>query len=280
VIDVIDVDKRWGATWALQGVSLRVARGELVALVGESGSGKSTTLKLINRLAEPTRGQVLVGGRDVMAQDPVALRRTIGTVFQRFALFPHLSVAENVGLLPRLLGWAPADTLARTRELLQLVGLAPDVYQGRFPRELSGGQQQRVGLARALAARPALMLMDEPFGALDPITRGKLGAEYRRIHDELGLTTLMVTHDMVEALLLADRIAVMAEGRVLQVGTPRELLAAPSRPFGPPPRPPRASPRRPARPRKTVRKTMPKTARSAWSVSAPRPSPSSSSWRA
>jgi len=228
VIELVDVEKRWGATRALAGVSFRVSRGEFVALVGESGSGKTTTLKVVNRLVEPTRGKVSIEGRDVAATDPVALRRSIGTVFQRFALFPHMTVSENVGLVPRLAGWSAEDVRSRVQELLELVGLPPDVYATRFPRALSGGQQQRVGLARALAARPEILLMDEPFGALDPITRSSLGSECRRLHDELGLTTLMVTHDMVEALLLADRIAVMDAGRVLQIGTPEQLLTAPA----------------------------------------------------
>ena len=228
MIELEAVEKRWGDSFALRGVSLTVTRGELVALVGHSGSGKTTTLELVNRLTEPTRGTVRVRGRDVADTDPIALRRSIGTVFQRFALFPQMTVAQNVGLVPRLLGWAPGDVSARIDELLALVGLPPDAYRARPPRSLSGGEQQRVGLARALAARPEILLMDEPFGALDPITRDALGGECRRLHEELGLTTLMVTHDMTEALLLGDRVAVMHGGRVLQVGTPAELLSSPA----------------------------------------------------
>jgi osmoprotectant transport system ATP-binding protein len=230
VIDLESVEKRWGDTLALRGVTLSIARGELVVLVGESGSGKTTTLELVNRLAEPSAGKVKVAGQDVASRDPIQLRRSIGTVFQRFALFPHMTVAENVGLVPRLVGWSQADIDGRVRELLELTGLAPDEYAARFPRALSGGQQQRVGLARALAARPEILLMDEPFGALDPVTRDTLSWECRRLHDRLGLTTMMVTHDMTEALLLADRIAVMHEGSILQVGTPEELLTAPAHP--------------------------------------------------
>jgi osmoprotectant transport system ATP-binding protein len=230
VIDLEGVEKRWGKTVALAGVTLSIARGELVVLVGESGSGKTTTLELVNRLAEPTAGTVRVAGRDVASRDPIQLRRSIGTVFQRFALFPHMTVADNVGLVPRLEGWSHADIERRVHQLLELIGLSPDVYAARFPRALSGGQQQRVGLARALAARPEILLMDEPFGALDPVTRDTLSWECRGLHDRLGLTTLMVTHDMTEALLLADRIAVMHAGSILQVGTAEELLREPAHP--------------------------------------------------
>jgi osmoprotectant transport system ATP-binding protein len=163
----------------------------------------------------------------VLASDPIPLRRSIGYVFQRFGLFPHLTLAENVAVGPRLCGWRASDIAARTRELLALLGLPPETYAARYPRELSGGQQQRVGLARALAARPRIMLMDEPFGALDMVTRAELQVTYRRLHDELGLTTLMVTHDVVEALLMADRVFVLHEGRIAFDGSPRELLAAP-----------------------------------------------------
>jgi osmoprotectant transport system ATP-binding protein len=170
---------------------------------------------------------VLVDERDVLASDPIPLRRSIGYVFQRFGLFPHRTLAENVAVGPRLAGWGAHEVTARTRELLELLGLPPDTYAARYPRELSGGQQQRVGLARALAARPHIMLMDEPFGALDVVTRSELQVSYRRLHDELGLTTLMVTHDVVEALLLADRVFVLHEGSIAFDGAPRELLDAP-----------------------------------------------------
>jgi osmoprotectant transport system ATP-binding protein len=216
-----------GRTYAVAGVSLEVRPAELMVLLGESGCGKTTTLKMINRLVEPTGGSILVDGADVQARDPVELRRSIGYVFQGVGLFPHLSVAENVAVVPTLLGWEASGIRARVKELLELVSLPPEEYAGRAPRRLSGGQQQRVGLARALAARPLIMLMDEPFGALDPVTRDDLQREYRRLHQQLGLTSLMVTHDMTEALLMADRIAVMRGGRILQVGSPHELLAAP-----------------------------------------------------
>ncbi len=223
----VDLSYASGAQ-VLKGVSLEVARGELLVLVGESGSGKTTTLKCINRLVAPTAGEVSVDGTDIASVDPVQLRRTIGMVFQRFALFPHMSVGDNVAVVPRLLGWPEPTVAARVDELLDLVGLAPDAYRARSPSALSGGQQQRVGVARALAAKPSILLMDEPFGALDPPTRDVLGRECRRLHDDLGLTTVLVTHDMVEALVLADRIAVMHAGEVLQVGPPSELLASPA----------------------------------------------------
>jgi osmoprotectant transport system ATP-binding protein len=231
VIDLVDVSKRYGrdgTTWAVQHATLTVAAGELVALLGESGSGKTTLLKMINRLIDPDQGSVRVAGRDVRTQDPVALRRTIGYVIQQAGLLPHLSVADNVAMVPRLLGWARGDIDRRVDELLDLVGLAPAVYRARFPDQLSGGQRQRVGVARALAARPGVVLLDEPFGALDPITRVALAAELRRIHRELGLTTIIVTHDMVEALTLADRVVVMCAGQVRQIATPRVLLTAPA----------------------------------------------------
>jgi osmoprotectant transport system ATP-binding protein len=220
--------KRYGASVALDGVSLEVARGECVFLVGASGCGKTTTLKSVNRLVEPDAGRVWVGGRDVRELVPHVLRRRIGYAFQQVGLFPHLSVAENVGITPVLLGWERARIDARVDELLERMELAPGAFRARRPHELSGGQAQRVGLARALAAEPELLLLDEPFGALDPATRGRLQEVFERLRRELGLTVLFVTHDMAEALLLADRIAVMDAGRIVQLGTPRELLAAPA----------------------------------------------------
>ena len=199
--------------------------GQFVAIVGESGSGKTTTLKMINRLLEPDAGEVLIDGEPTRSQPPHELRRRIGYVFQRIGLFPHLTVAENIGITPTLLGWARNDVAARVAELLALVGLAPE-FAARYPAELSGGQRQRVGVARALAARPLIMLMDEPFGALDPLTRDALGGEYRRLHERMQLTTLMVTHDVLEAVLLADRILVMRGGAIVADGTPRELMNA------------------------------------------------------
>lgn len=208
----------------LDDVSFELNTGELLAVIGPSGAGKTTLLKLVNRLLEPSQGRVLVGGEDVAQRDPIALRRSMGYVFQRFGLFPHLTLAENVAVGPKLMGWRPAEIAARSDELLELLGLPPATFRGRLPRELSGGQQQRVGLARALAARPLIMLMDEPFGSLDPATRDQLQLSYRRLHDELGLTTLLVTHDVVEALLLADRVLVLDGGRVARLAAPRQLM--------------------------------------------------------
>ena len=212
-----------GRSFAVCDVDLGVAEGAFVALVGASGSGKTTTLKMINRLAEPDRGEVRIAGRAVGQASAPELRRTIGYVFQGVGLFPHMSVAENIGITPALLGWPAAEIAERTAELLDLVDLPRD-YAGRRPDALSGGQRQRVGVARAIAARPKIVLMDEPFGALDPVTRDALGQAYRALHERLGLTTVMVTHDVQEALTLADRIVVMKAGRVLADDTPRALL--------------------------------------------------------
>jgi osmoprotectant transport system ATP-binding protein len=224
LIELAGVSKRYDALAALDGVSLAVGEGEFVALVGGSGSGKTTLLKTINRLIRPEAGQVTVGGEDVVSAEPHLLRRRIGYVFQEVGLFPHLTVAENIGVTPRLLGWDKARIKARVDELLDLVALPAEVAQ-RPPAALSGGQRQRVGVARALAAEPRLMLMDEPFGALDPVTRDALGADYRALHGRLGLTTVMVTHDMAEAVLMADRIVVLKAGRIVADGAPAELLA-------------------------------------------------------
>jgi osmoprotectant transport system ATP-binding protein len=220
--------KRYGATLAVDGVSLEVARGECLFLVGASGCGKTTTLKLVNRLVEPDAGSVLVDGRDVRESPPHELRRRIGYAFQQVGLFPHLTVAENVGITPALLGWEPARIAERVDALLELVELEPAAFRARRPAALSGGQAQRVGLARALAAEPRVLLLDEPFGALDPLTRDRLQQSFARIRRELSLTVMFVSHDLSEALLLADRIAVMDAGRIVQIGTPGELLAAPA----------------------------------------------------
>ncbi len=216
------VVKRFGATVAVDGVSLDIPARQFVALVGASGSGKTTLLKLANRLVDADAGRVRVGGSDVQDRDAPALRREIGYVFQGIGLFPHLSVAANIAAVPRLLGWSRADIAARVAELLALVDLAG--LGERLPAALSGGQRQRVGVARALAARPAIVLLDEPFGALDPLTRDGLASRYRALHDELGLTSVMVTHDMAEALLLADRIVVVAGGRIVADAAPAALM--------------------------------------------------------
>ena len=220
-----------GATYTVRDVTLSVQKGELLVLLGGSGCGKTTTLKMINRLVEPTAGRIAVDGRDVRALDPVQLRRGIGYVIQGSGLFPHMTVADNIAVVPRLLGW-PAERIApRVEELLKLVNLAPQEYAARLPRQLSGGQQQRVGFARALAAGPQVILMDEPFGALDPVTRVELRTEFLELRRRLGLTAVMVTHDMTEALLSADLIAVMNAGRLLRLGTPRALLTEPGDPY-------------------------------------------------
>ena len=229
VIELSAVSKRYGALAALDCVNLSVAPGEFVALVGGSGSGKTTLLKTINRLNLSDEGGVRLAGEDVAAVEPHALRRRIGYVFQDIGLFPHLTVAENIAITPKLLGWPVPRRAQRVAELLALVALPSDIGE-RAPSALSGGQRQRVGVARALAAEPQVMLMDEPFGALDPVTREALGGDYRALHERLGLTTVMVTHDMAEAVLLADRIVVMAAGRILADGLPAQLLASSSDP--------------------------------------------------
>src|SRR6478672_10602787 len=211
---------------AVDDVSLEVAEGEFLAIVGGSGSGKTTLLRLANRLIEADMGRIAIEGEDISRLDPIQLRRRIGYVFQSGGLFPHLSVAGNIGITPKLLGTSPTEIAARVDELLDLVQLDRAAYRHRMPHELSGGQRQRVGVARALAAGPKIVLMDEPFGALDPLTRDALGDDYRALHRKLGLTTVMITHDMTEAILLADRVAVMRAGRLLAQGTPPELSAS------------------------------------------------------
>jgi len=211
---------------AVDDVSLEVAEGEFLAIVGGSGSGKTTLLRLANRLIEADGGSITVEGEDVRSIDPILLRRRIGYVFQSGGLFPHISVAGNIGITPKLLGWPLAEIAARVDELLDLVRLDRAPYRDRLPHELSGGQRQRIGVARALAARPRIVLMDEPFGALDPLTRDALGDDYRTLHRKLGLTTVMITHDVTEAILLADRIAVMRGGKLLAQGAPAELASS------------------------------------------------------
>jgi len=228
---IIEIEDVWkshdrGATFAINGISLAAEEGEFLALIGTSGSGKTTLLKLVNRLIEPTRGAVRVDSEDVQLVDPVLLRRRIGYVFQGVGLFPHLTVGENIAITLRLLDWKNEAVAARVGEMLDLVRLPRDITS-RLPATLSGGQAQRVGVARALAAKPRIMLMDEPFGAVDPITRDALARDYRALHDALGLTTVMVTHDVLEAVLLADRIAVIDSGRLVETGSPRELFRDP-----------------------------------------------------
>ena len=233
MIELQNVRKSYdcGKTFAVSNLSLRVNRGELLGLIGESGCGKTSTLKMINRIEEPSSGDILVNGEDVRLQNPEQLRRNIGYVFQGIGLFPHYTVAENVCTVPQLLDWPQSAVLDRCRVVLDMVGLPAAQFADRFPSQLSGGQQQRVGVARALAAQPELVLMDEPFGALDPITRADLQEEFKSIQRKLELTVIMVTHDMTEALLMADRIAVMRQGEVLQIGSPSELLKRPADPY-------------------------------------------------
>src|SRR5213080_3850084 len=211
-VEFRDVTKRYADQVAVDGLSVSVPAGKICILVGPSGSGKTTSLKMVNRLIEPTAGAILIDGHDILREDPVALRRRIGYVIQQVGLFPHQTIAQNVATVPRLLGWDRARIRARTTELLELVGLDPARFAGRYPNELSGGQRQRVGVARALAADPPVLLMDEPFGAIDPITRDRLQQEFLRLQGELRKTVVFVTHDIDEAVRLGDRIAVLRQG--------------------------------------------------------------------
>jgi osmoprotectant transport system ATP-binding protein len=212
-------------------VSLAVPPGETLALVGESGSGKTTLLRLFNRMVDPSEGEVRIEGRSVSELDPIALRRGIGYVPQDGGLIPHWRVERNVDLVPRLLGWEADRRKMRVREMLELVGLSPDVHAPRYPAELSGGQRQRVALARALAADPPIVLLDEPFGALDALTRLELHRQFLELRKTLGKTLVLVTHDLAEAFRLANRIAVMRGGRILQIGAPEELAERPADPY-------------------------------------------------
>ncbi|HEX9446074.1 MAG TPA: ATP-binding cassette domain-containing protein [Candidatus Binatia bacterium] len=210
----------------LADLSLSVDPGETLVLLGRSGCGKTTTLKLINRLLDPTSGRVLVEGRATAEWDPIRLRRRIGYVIQEVGLFPHFTIEENVAVVPRLEGWDKDKIDARVRELLALVGLDHERFAGRYPRELSGGQRQRVGVARALAADPPILLCDEPFGALDPITRREIQQEFRSLQRRLGKTMVFVTHDVGEAFLLASRIGLMKDGKIVLLGRPADFLAS------------------------------------------------------
>jgi osmoprotectant transport system ATP-binding protein len=220
-----------GKTFAVRDLSFEVADGEFLALLGSSGSGKTTALKMINRLIEPSEGSIFVGGRNVLEQDPVRLRRSIGYVFQGIGLFPHMTIRQNAEIIPRLLGVPPQERRKRTEAMLELVGLPFDDYAGRYPDELSGGQRQRVGVARALAADPGCLLMDEPFGALDALTRDALQHEVLSLKRRLGKTFVLVTHDVFEALALGDRIAVMHGGNLEQIGPKEEIVGNPATPF-------------------------------------------------
>jgi osmoprotectant transport system ATP-binding protein len=216
---------------AVDAVSMEVPEGATVALIGPSGCGKTTTLRMINRLIEPTSGRIFVGGEDVTAVDPVLLRRRIGYVIQQVGLFPHMTAEQNIAVVPKLLGWSGAKILARTDELLDLVGLDAAVTRPSFPWQLSGGQRQRVGVARALAADPPVLLMDEPFGAIDPVARLRLQDEFRLILSKVKKTVVLVTHDLDEAIKLGDRLAIMRAGRLVQYDTPDQILSHPADAF-------------------------------------------------
>lgn len=220
-----------GVSRIINNLSFEVLEGEILMLLGSSGCGKSTILKMINRLIDPTEGKVYLDGKDIQQQDPIELRRSIGYVIQGIGLFPHLSIRENISIVPRLIGWPEDRINNRYRELLELVQLSPEIHADRFPDELSGGQQQRVAVARALAADPAYLLMDEPFGALDAITRDSLQQEFLELKQRLNKTIIFVTHDIVEAVTLGDRIAILHEGQLEQIGTSEEILENPATDF-------------------------------------------------
>jgi osmoprotectant transport system ATP-binding protein len=228
MIELDRLSKAYDSLLVVHELTFDVARGELLVLLGGSGCGKTTTLKLINRLVEPTSGTVKIAGTDTRALEGYELRRRIGYCFQEVGLFPHMTVGENVAITLDLLGWTTSEQEVRVRELLSMLGLEPSEFVARWPHELSGGQRQRVGIARALAAKPEILLLDEPFGALDPLTRDRLQQSFQRLRREVGVTGVFVTHDMVEALLLGDRIAVMEAGRLVQIGRPQELLLEPA----------------------------------------------------
>jgi osmoprotectant transport system ATP-binding protein len=231
MIKLVDVVKNYEGYEAVKGISLEVKKGELYVLLGPSGCGKSTTLRLINKMIDRTSGEIYVEGEPVDAFKVETLRKKMGYVIQSTGLFPHMSVNENIATVPKLLKWKESDIRARGEEMLRLVGLDPEVYGRKLPKELSGGEAQRVGVARALAADPHILLMDEPFGAVDPISRVRLQKEFREIQKKLGKTVIFVTHDVEEALLLADRICLMKEGSIVQEGTPEEVILRPKDPF-------------------------------------------------
>lgn len=220
-----------GGFQAIKSVNFEIKKGELLVLIGPSGSGKSTTMKMINRIIPHTSGTISINGKDIKSYNAAELRRNIGYVIQQIGLFPHYTIEKNIAIVPELKGWDPKDIKPRVKELLEIVGLDPEVHATRFPKELSGGQQQRVGIARALAANPDIILMDEPFSALDPITREQLQTEMITLHKKLDKTIVFVTHDIDEALKLGDRIAIMKDGQLLQLDTPEKLLHEPSHGF-------------------------------------------------
>lgn len=223
-----DVTKSFHGFEAVRNVSFQVMEGETLVLIGTSGCGKTTTLKMINRLEEPTSGVIELGGRNISEYNLIELRRSIGYVIQSIGLFPHMTIEKNIGVIPELMNWAKEKIASRIEELLTMVGLDPDTYRARYPAEMSGGQQQRIGVARALAADPPVVLMDEPFGALDPITREQLQNELLGLIQKIRKTIVFVTHDIFEAVKLADRIALMDRGQIIQIGTPKEIIDKPA----------------------------------------------------
>ena len=216
---------------AVADFTLSIAEGELLAIIGPSGCGKTTVLKMLNRLVEPTSGRILLNGKDIRTLDPIALRRSMGYVIQQVGLFPHMNILDNIAVVPDILGWSAEKQRTRALELLDLIDMNPAEFAHRYPYQLSGGQQQRVGVLRALAADPAVILMDEPFGAVDPLTRTKLQQELKTLHTRLKKTILLVTHDIDEAFRLADRVLLMQGGRIVQLGKPVELLEHPATSF-------------------------------------------------
>ncbi|MGN7285988.1 betaine/proline/choline family ABC transporter ATP-binding protein [Shouchella rhizosphaerae] len=231
MLEFKNVTKRYGAGRpAVDNLNLKINKGEFVCFIGPSGCGKTTTMKMVNRLHEATEGQIIVNGKDIRKQDPVELRRSIGYVIQQIGLMPHMTVKENIVLVGTLLKWPKSKKDERAKELIKLVNL-PESYLDKYPHELSGGQQQRIGVLRALAADPPLILMDEPFGALDPITRDSLQEEFKKLQKDLDKTIVFVTHDMDEALKLADRIVIMKDGKIIQTGTPDEIMRSPANAF-------------------------------------------------
>jgi osmoprotectant transport system ATP-binding protein len=227
MIDIRNLSKRFAKEWAVDEVSFSVAEGETLVLLGTSGSGKTTTLKMLNRLIEPSSGEIWIGGKNILAQNPITLRRSMGYVIQNFGLFPHYTVAQNIAIVPKLLGWQPLFIKNRVNELLEMLGMPPQDFLSKYPHELSGGQKQRVGIARALAANPPIILLDEPFGALDPITRGQIHQEFNNLPSLKDKTKILVTHDVMEAFVLGHRIALMDKGKLLQIGKPAEFIFNP-----------------------------------------------------
>lgn len=231
MVNLKDVTKKYGASEAVDHINLEIKDGQFVVLVGSSGCGKTTTLKMINRLIEPTLGRILIDGKDIKTVDPVELRRNIGYVIQQIGLFPNMTILENIEIVPKLLKWPKEKYRAKALELLEMVDLPPDTYADKYPSELSGGQQQRIGVLRALAGDPSLILMDEPFGALDPITRDSLQDEVKKLHQTLKKTFVFVTHDMSEAVKMADVIVFMDKGSIVQMAPPEEILENPANDF-------------------------------------------------